>query len=86
MSETYTFRVDANTFKKGVANAKSFGGVFDASSKTWSIKLNRFKTPGNLFDQPYLYGLHLVTDTAPAARRHDASCPALMGGACECEG
>ena len=55
MSETYTFRVDANTFKKGVANAKSFGGVFDASSK-------------------------------PAARRHDASCPALMGGACECEG
>ena len=88
MSETHTFRVDPNVFSKGVANAKKFGGVFDADSKTWTITLNRFKTPGNLVEQPYLYGLQLVSPAAPAApaARHGSECPALMGGACECDG
>ena len=84
MSNTYTFRVDSATFSKGVANARKFGGVFNETSKTWTITLNRFKTPGNLVDQPYLYGLQLVN--AAAHTRHGSECPALMGGACECDG
>lgn len=85
MSDTYTFRVDSATFAKGVANAKKFGGKFDPASKTWTITLNRFKTPGNLVDQPYLYGLQIVKSAAPAAHRHGAECPANFGGACECD-
>jgi len=81
---TYTFRIDRNTFTKGVANAKKFGGVYNATRKTWTITLNRFKTPGNLLDQPYLYGLQLVT-TAVAVT-HDHNCAARLGGTCECEG
>jgi len=83
---TYTFRIDRNTFAKGVANAKKFGGVYDATRKTWTITLNRFKTPGNLVDQPALYGLQLVTATAVAVNKHDHNCAARLGGACECEG
>lgn len=83
MSSTYTFRVSPATFAKGVSNAKKFGGIYDATTKTWAITLNRFRTPGNLIDQPGLYGLVLVTSAREP--EHDHNCPARFGGACECD-
>lgn len=83
MSNTYTFRVSQATFAKGVTNAKKFGGAFNPATKTWRITLNRFKTPGNLVDQPGLYGLVLVSGEATV--QHDHNCDGRFGGACECD-
>ena len=85
MSETHTFRADKVKFAQGVKYAKKFGGTFDPASKTWKITLNRFKTPGNLVSQPWQYGLVLVSE-ARDMTKHGSECPALMGGACECDG
>lgn len=67
-------------FGKALKYAKQFGGRFNPATKTWDIPIK------NIGDaDPRTYGLYPVSPTAAAATRHDASCPALMGGACECD-
>lgn len=86
MSNTITVRLAGGKyFTKALKYAKDFGGTFNTADKTWTIPTHRNGRYNVALDAPQNYGL-IVVKQASQTSHHDASCPALMGGACECEG
>lgn len=70
-------------FTKALKYAKEFGGTFNPADKTWTIPTHRRGVYNNALNAPQNYGLILVQGIQTS--RHDESCPATMGGACECD-
>lgn len=89
---TITVSISKKNFDKGLKYAKSFGGKYDADSKTWTIPTHRNGVYNNACNALGNYGLIVVSrnDDAVAqsattvGSKHDGNCPANFGGACEC--
>lgn len=89
---TIIVSVNPKVFAKAVSAAKSFGGTFNGATKTWKLDEARVNaarqgqegTP--LAEWLGYRGLKLITGAASVKTvRHDDTCPALLGLACECD-
>ena len=90
---TITVSISKKNFDKGLKYAKTFGGTYNASDKTWTIPTHRKGVYNNACNALVKYGLIVVSrnDGAVAqsattvSGKHDGNCPANFGGACECQ-
>jgi hypothetical protein len=84
-------RINPNVFTKAVKEAKSLGGTFDGSTKTWKLNETLVSaakggdTMNTLAEWLGYLGLKLVETTAPTHEQHDHNCDWHNGGACECD-
>ena len=92
---TITVSISKKNFDKGLKYAKTFGGTYNASDKTWTIPTHRNGVYNNACNALGNYGLIVVSrndgvvaqsaTTVSGKRKHDGNCPANFGGACECQ-
>ena len=92
---TITVSISKKNFDKGLKYAKTFGGTYNASDKTWTIPTHRNGVYNNACNALGNYGLIVVSrndgvvaqsaTTVSGKRKHDGNCPENFGGACECQ-
>lgn len=78
---TVTVEIIKSDFNRGLKYAKTFGGTYNPTSKTWTLPLTD-QVRASL-SAASAYGLRVVSTTNT---NHEANCYAYYGGAgCECK-